>query len=108
MAQIVINDAFVQDFVPVIIEFLEKKSINTVKVEFFSLETDDAELEDVKLDDLEDKLDDLSKKLDEEITSFHVKAESISCYFDYDGSDFIINYPDDLEEEMQVFKDLQE
>ena len=32
MVQIVLNDVFIQDFIPVLIDFLEKKDVKSVKV----------------------------------------------------------------------------
>lgn len=108
MAQVVVSNIYFQDFVPALLDFLRKKNIKTVEVEYFTLDTDSNQTESVRLDKLENKLDDFSSRMDDEILHFTISVEPIYCNFCYDGDNLIINFPDGEEEEMQVFRDLQE
>ena len=103
MPQIKLEGTDVEDFTDVLVDFLTEHKITSVKVHHFSLEADSEFSEEVKVENLRSKLLDLFRESDL-IPSWGVKITELSCQFDYDGDDFYLTHPENIE--MNKFKKL--
>lgn len=101
MDQINIDTFDFGDMVEAILIFLENKGVESVEFHFWSGRAD----EEVSTNMPVHKLVERMTSLYEEENPFGITVDGI--IIDFDGSEFIIQYPEDKEEEVEVFKQVQ-
>lgn len=86
-----------------IIDFLKKKKVNQIVLNYFSLDDKKGEIKEiVKIDKLKEKV---IKLYDADDCQF--SFEIISCNFSYGWSEFVIKFPEEFKNDLKVFeKDL--